>query len=120
MAMSCFEPWEFRAGADLEDLKQLIGYKVVATDGEVGVVDDINSSPGYPALVVDTGVWVLGQHVLIPAGTVKHINHEQTEISVDCSTIDIKAAPPYEPDVDDGTYPDRLATYYSDLYSGFG
>jgi hypothetical protein len=118
MAMSSFEPWEFRAGAEFEDLKQLIGYKVVATDGEVGAVDDINSSPGYPALVVDTGAWVVGQHVLIPAGTVKHINHEEMEISVDCSTIEIKAAPPYEPDVDNATYPDRLADYYSDLYSG--
>jgi uncharacterized protein YrrD len=118
--MSSFEPWEFRAGTDFEDLKQLIGYKVVATDGEVGVVDDISSSPGYPALVVDTGAWVFGQHVLIPAGAVKHINDEQMEISVDCTTIDIKAAPPYEPDADDATYPDRLANYYSDLYSGTG
>jgi hypothetical protein len=49
---------------------------------------------------------------------VEHINHEQMEISVDCTTIEIKAAPPYEPDVDDATYPERLADYYSDLYSG--
>jgi uncharacterized protein YrrD len=118
MAMSSFEPWDFRAGADCEDLKQLIGYKVVATDGEVGAVDDISSSPGRPALVVDTGEWVVGQHILIPAGTVKHINHEEMEISVDRSTTEIKAAPPYEPGVYDASYLDRLADYYCGLYSG--
>jgi hypothetical protein len=57
---------------------------------------------------------------VIPAGTVKHVDHEKMEISVDCTTIEIKAAPPYEPDVDDATYSDRLAIYYSDLYSGIG
>jgi len=118
MAMSSFEPWDFRAGADCEDLKRLIGYKLVATDGEVGAVDDISSSPGRPALVLDTGEWVVGQHILIPAGTVKHINHEEMEISVDRSTIEIKAAPPYEPGVYDASYLDRLADYYCGLNSG--
>jgi hypothetical protein len=116
--MSSFEPWEFRAGADFEDLKQLIGYKVVATDGEVGAVDDISTSPGHPALVVDTGEWVVGQHILLPAGTVEHINHDEMEVLVDRSTIEIKASPPYEPSVDDPSYLDRLADYYCGLYSG--
>jgi hypothetical protein len=118
MAMSSFEPWEFRAGADFEDLKQLIGYKVVATDGEVGAVDDVSTSPGHPALIVDTGEWVVGQHILLPAGTVEHINHDELEVLVGRSTIEIKAAPPYGPSVNDGSYLDRLADYYCGLYSG--
>lgn len=116
--MSSFEPWYFREGAGHGERTDLIGYKVVATDGEVGQVDDASYSPGHAALVVDTGSWVVGQRVLLPAGTVVHVDHENREITVDRSTAEIKGAPPYEPDDGDPTYRTRLADYYCGLYGG--
>jgi len=111
-----FEPWEFRVGADVEDRTQLIGYRVLASDGEVGVVDEVSDSHERLAFVVDTGEWVVGQRVLLPVGTVRSIDHDERVISVDRNTTEIKAAPPYLPDGDDISYRERLADYYCGLY----
>jgi hypothetical protein len=88
----------------------------MAPDGQVGKVEDASYPPGPAALVVDTGLWTLGQHVLLPAGVVEYINHHTKEITVDVSEAEIKAAPPYEQDShQDPGYRDRVADYYTRL-----
>jgi hypothetical protein len=112
--MSSFEPWSYRSGSGFSDRSRLDGYKVLAPDGEVGKVEDASYPPGQAALVVDTGLWTLGQHVLLPAGMVEHINHDTKEITVDVSDAEIKAAPPYDADsYQDPGYRDRVAEYYA-------
>jgi hypothetical protein len=114
--MGSFEPWTFRPGAGYSDRSRLDGYKVLATDGEVGKVEDASYPPGQAALVVDTGPWIVGQRILLPAGVVTYINHHDKEITVDHLAAEIKEAPPYEPDGgQDPSYRDRLADYYRAL-----
>ncbi|TCO43579.1 hypothetical protein EV646_112156 [Kribbella antiqua] len=112
--MSSFEPWSYRSGSGFSDRSRLDGYKVLAPDGEVGKVEDASYPPGQAALVVDTGLWTLGQHVLLPAGVVEYINHHTKEISVDVSEAEIRAAPQYEADshLDPG-YRERVAEHYA-------
>jgi hypothetical protein len=112
--MSSFEPWTYRSGSGYSERSQLDGYKVLAPDGEVGKVEDASYPPGRAALVVDTGLWALGQHVLLPAGVVEYINHHTKQITVDVSEAVIKAAPPYEPDSHkDPSYRDQVAECYT-------
>ena len=48
----------------------LIGYSVEATDGSIGKIDDATNEVGRSYIVVDTGPWIFGKHVLLPAGVV--------------------------------------------------
>ncbi|WNI26582.1 PRC-barrel domain-containing protein [Streptomyces sp. ITFR-16] len=92
----------------------LTGFKVEATDGSIGKVDkhsdDVNSS----YLVVDTGVWIFGKHVLLPAGTVRAIDTADRKIFVDLTKDQIKDSPEFDKDkhVGDAGYHDRVGGYY--------
>ena len=48
----------------------LIGYSVEAIDGGIGKVDDATGETGRSHLIVDTGPWIFGKKVLLPAGVV--------------------------------------------------
>ncbi|MEU3794237.1 PRC-barrel domain-containing protein [Streptomyces fructofermentans] len=94
----------------------LIGFKVEATDGTIGKVDkhsdDVNSS----YLVVDTGVWIFGKHVLLPAGTVKTVDQAERKIYVSLTKDQIKDSPEFDKDkhVGDAGYHEQLGGYYQD------
>lgn len=47
--------------------QSLVGFTVEAADGTIGHVDRQQDQPGMQHLVVDTGVWVFGKSILIPA-----------------------------------------------------
>ncbi|MFG2386266.1 PRC-barrel domain-containing protein [Streptomyces avermitilis] len=92
----------------------LIGYKVEAADGSIGKVDkhsdDVNSS----YLVVDTGVWIFGKHVLLPAGTVKTVDQAERKIHVDLTKEQIKDSPEFDKDkhIGDAGYHEHVGSYY--------
>ena len=44
------------------------GFEVEATDGSIGKVKEFSNDAGESYLVVDTGVWIFGKTVLLPAG----------------------------------------------------
>ncbi|MEL3945356.1 MULTISPECIES: PRC-barrel domain-containing protein [Streptomyces] len=92
----------------------LIGFKVDATDGTIGKVDKHSDDVSSAYLVVDTGVWILGKHVLLPAGTVKHVDTENKRISVDLTKEQIKDSPEFDKDkhIGDTAYHDQLSEHY--------
>ncbi|MFD8418125.1 PRC-barrel domain containing protein [Streptomyces sp. NPDC059466] len=96
------------AGADLT------GYKVEATDGGIGKVDKHSDEVGDAYLVVDTGVWIFGKEVLLPASTVIQIDPEDKKIFVDRTREQIKNAPEFHRDkhLGDAGYRDELGAYY--------
>lgn len=71
----------------------LIGYAVEATDGSIGKVDKHSDDVTSSYLVVDTGVWIFGKHVLLPAGTVKTVDQAERKIYVDLTKEQIKNSP---------------------------
>jgi hypothetical protein len=110
------EIWTFREPAAIEDL-DLAGYTVEAIDGEVGKVDDAAYELGSSWLVVDTGPWILGRKVLLPAGTVTEIDPVERKVHVDRSRDDIKSAPEHDPSgYADQEYRLALADYYASYY----
>lgn len=92
----------------------LIGYKVEATDGSIGKVDKHSDDVGSACLVVDTGMWILGKHVLLPAGTVTRIDTENEKIFVNLTKGQIEDSPEFDKDkhVGDPTYHDQLNGHY--------
>jgi PRC-barrel domain protein len=113
-----FPLWNFRSGTDFNDQTDVIGYQVVGTDEEIGSVADFVDANDQPAFVVDTGAWVVGQRILLPAGAVESIDHAAREIRVDRTGTDIREAPPYEVTTGESEeYRNRLTHYYCDLYA---
>jgi hypothetical protein len=58
----------------------LTGYRVEATDGHIGKVDKHSDEVGSQYIVVDTGIWIFGKEVLLPAGTITTITHEDKNL----------------------------------------
>ena len=87
------EIWTFRAmpGIDLESV-DLTGFKVEATDGSIGKVDEATYDTGSSYLVVDTGPWILGRKVMLPAGVIDRIDSDEERIYVDLTKDEIKLA----------------------------
>jgi hypothetical protein len=109
------EVWAFRATpqTNVQDL-DLTGFKVEGTDGSVGKVDEATYEAGGSYLVVDTGPWILGRKVMLPAGVVERIDPEEEQVYVDLTKDEIKDSPEFDPDQqrDDTEYRSRLAEYY--------
>ena len=49
----------------------LTGYSVEARDGGIGKVDDATYEAGSSFVVVDTGPWIFGKKVMLPAGVIQ-------------------------------------------------
>lgn len=106
--------WGYRADAGYETGTDLIGFKVEATDGSIGRIDEHSDEAGAGYLVVDTGGWVVGRHVLLPASTIRRVDRAEETVHVDRTKDEIKDAPEFERDKQprDTTYLERFAKYY--------
>jgi hypothetical protein len=115
-----FRPWEYRPETGLTgDEVDLTGYPIAAVDGDIGHVDEAtNELLGSSYLVVDTGPWIFGRKVLLPAGVVERIDTVEHKVYVDRTKDQIKNAPEYDQTVDDAQYRDRLGGYYAETYNG--
>ncbi|MER7621078.1 PRC-barrel domain containing protein [Streptomyces sp. NPDC126503] len=74
---------------------ELIGYAVEATDGSIGKVDRHTEDVGRSYLVVDTGPWILGHKVLLPAGLVERVDNEHRTVRVSCTKEWVRASPDF-------------------------
>lgn len=110
------ELWTYREPDALEEV-DVTGFEVEAADGEVGKVTEAAYELGSSWLVVDTGPWIFGRKVLLPAGTVESIDVEERKLYVDRTRDEIKEAPEHDPSgYADQEYRLALADYYARFY----
>jgi hypothetical protein len=107
--------WTFRETNS--DPATLIGFSVEATDGGIGKIDEATGEAGRSQLIVDTGPWIFGKKVLLPAGVVDRVDLDTETVYVARTKEEIKNAPEFDPDLhrDDEDYRNRLGGYYTDL-----
>jgi hypothetical protein len=92
----------------------LTGYSVEATDGSIGKIDEATNEVSGSYIVVDTGPWIFGKSVLLPAGVVDHVDQEEKKVYVSRMKDEIKDAPEYDPDRGiDENYRTEVGGYYS-------
>ncbi len=109
--MSTSEMWTYRDTAI--GTTDLTGYEVEATDGGIGKVDEATNEVGGSYIVVDTGPWIFGKKVLIPAGVVDRVDTEDEKVYVNRSKDEIKNAPEFdESRYTESDYRDEIGTYY--------
>jgi hypothetical protein len=68
--------------------------------------------------VVDTGPWIFGKKVMLPAGVIRDIDFDSEKVFVDRSKDEIKNAPEFDMEkYRDTAYRDELGGYYGDRRS---
>src|SRR5262245_65365101 len=103
--------WTYRT--NLQGTKEaLVGCGVEARDGSIGKIDEATNETGRAYVVVDTGPWIFGRKVVIPAGTIERIDVDDKNVFVAMTKDQIKDSPEYDPARFDEDYRTRLGTYY--------
>jgi hypothetical protein len=110
--------WTYREEVQLKPAVDLTGFKIEALDGDIGKVDESTADAGKSFVVVDTGPWIFGRKVLLPAQTIHRIDVDSEKVFVDRTKEEIKNAPEFDPDRGlDATYQDEVGGYYGRYYS---
>lgn len=90
------------------------GFDVEATDGSIGTVDEHTYDVGASYLVVDTGPWIFGKKVMLPAGVIREVDLDGEVVYVDRTKDEIKESPEFDPNrYRDETYRSDLGDYYA-------
>ena len=79
-------------GADGRAL-DITGFDLEAVDGSIGDIDDATYDVGASYIVVDTGPWIFGRKVVLPAGAIERIDLDNRTISVRLTKDQIKESP---------------------------
>ena len=90
--------WTYRSTTDLGSNVDVSGYEVEATDGSIGKVDEATYETGRSYLVVDTGPWIFGKKVMLPAGVIRGIDEDEQRVFVDRTKDEIENAPEFDKD----------------------
>ncbi|MFF8774411.1 PRC-barrel domain-containing protein [Kitasatospora sp. NPDC015120] len=92
----------------------LTGYRVEAEDGHIGKVDRHTMDVDAAHIVVDTGPWIFGREVLLPAGTIRRVDVNERTVWVNRTKDEIKNSPEYHKDrhAEDHDYHRTIGSYY--------
>jgi sporulation protein YlmC with PRC-barrel domain len=85
----------------LRSVRNVTGYYIEATDGDLGHVEDFIVDTGEWALrymVVDTRNWWPGKKVLISPQWIREMSWPESRVHVDMTKDAIKQAPEYDPE----------------------
>lgn len=109
--MTIVDVWEYRdetwGGAALE------GFGVEAIDGSIGKIDRASADVGSRRIVVDTGPWIFGKMVMLPAGVIERVDMQEEKVYVNRTKDQIKNAPEYDEHLyEDEAYRGELGSYY--------
>ncbi len=109
--------WTYReasgSGTTIDPNVDVRGYEVEATDGSIGKVDGATYDVGNSYLVVDTGPWIFGKKVMLPAGVIRSIDATEERVFVDRTKDQIKHSPEFDDSMlKDKSYLGRLGSYY--------
>lgn len=106
--------WTF-ADYDSWRSTDISGFKVQAVDGEIGSVDEATYEIGASYIVVDTGPWIFGKKVLLPAGVVDRVDFENRHLLVNRTKDEIQNAPEFDPErYHEEAYRNNIGTYYGE------
>lgn len=93
-----------------------MGFRVHAVDGPIGKISYSTRDVDVAHIVVDTGHWITGKRVILPAGTVERIDWDNESVYVDRSKEQIKNAPQLEDTIAlDLAVQEELSKYYRDV-----
>jgi hypothetical protein len=122
--MQTSDVWTYRSqsqiGYDPTSGRDLSGFGVEALDGSIGKIDEATNEVGGSFIIVDTGPWIFGKKVMLPAGVVQRIDEDDEKVWVNRTKDQIKSAPEFDDSMKSDTgYRDKLGTYYGPGGGGY-
>jgi hypothetical protein len=99
----------------LRSMKEVAGYALQATDGEIGHVDDfvVDDEPWtIRYIVIDTRNWLPGRKVLIAPPWISHVDWKSSKVYVNMSREAVKTSPEFVADSLDRAYETQLYHHY--------
>jgi hypothetical protein len=119
--MATTDLWTYTVVADTDlTATDLTGFSVEALDGGIGKVDEATNDITGSYIVVDTGPWIFGKKVLLPAGVIRDVDLDTETVYVNRTKEQIKNAPEFDKDTyRDDTYRSELGTYYGPGGAGY-
>jgi hypothetical protein len=111
--MQTTDMWKYRSSLGATTEIDLDGFDVQARDGSIGEVDEATHDVSSQYIVVDTGPWIFGRKVVIPAALIEAVNTDKRNVVLDLTKDEIKNSPEYDPDRFDDKYRNDLSTYYA-------
>jgi hypothetical protein len=109
--MATVQMWNFPV--ETAPTIDLTGFKVESMDGDIGKVDETTRDVGGSFLIVDTGPWIFGKKIMLPAGLIRDIDPDAETIFVNRTKDEIKSAPEFdETRYHDQAYRNELGSYY--------
>jgi sporulation protein YlmC with PRC-barrel domain len=84
----------------LRSTREIVGYHIHATDGEIGRVADFivdEDSWTLTYLVVDTGTWFFEKKVLVAVKYVEKVNWDDSGVYLSCDRQEIRDSPEFDP-----------------------
>jgi len=100
--------------------QDLTGFTVEALDGDIGKIDETTNEVGGSYIVVDTGPWIFGKKVLLPAGVLRDADFDDEKVFVNRTKDQIKNAPEFDKDrYRDEGYRTQVGGYYGPGGAGY-
>ncbi|WP_233473158.1 PRC-barrel domain containing protein [Longispora fulva] len=113
---SGFDAWNYGPDSGYTGTNDLTGFHVEAIDGGIGKIDEATHAVDGSYVVVDTGPWIFGSKVLLPAGVIQRVDTAGETVYVLRTREQIKSAPAYDPAGRDSVaYRDDLGGYYGGM-----
>jgi hypothetical protein len=110
--------WAFRETTWTQ--RDLSGFSVEALDGSIGKIDEASKDVGAGYIVVDTGPWIFGKKVMLPAGVIRDVELDSETVFVNRTKDQIKNAPEFDEDrYHDDAYRSDLGAYYDRGGAGY-
>jgi hypothetical protein len=98
----------------------LSGFSVEALDGSIGKIDEATNDVSGSFVVVDTGPWIFGKKVMLPAGVINNVDFDAEEVFVNRTKDQIKNAPEFDANnYRDAGYRASLGDYYGPGGAGY-
>jgi hypothetical protein len=116
--MSTTDLWTYRDTTVTQ--MDVTGFSVETLDGGIGKVDEATHDVGGSFLVVDTGPWIFGKKVVLPAGVVKDVDLDSETVFVARTKDQIKNAPEFDEErYRDEGFRAELSGYYGPGGAGY-
>ncbi len=100
----------------LDPRADLDGFDVVALDGEIGTIDEATDDVGDSYIVVDTGPWIFGRKVVIPAKAIVRLDPPEHSVFLRLTKDQIKDSPELDDVRDADRRRELIGSYYGPIF----
>lgn len=106
--------WTYNESLDRP--KSLDGFSVVALDGDIGKVDEATYDVGASYIVVDTGPWIFGRKVVVPAKAIVRLDIPNEQVFLRLKKDQISDSPQFDENADPARRREELGAYYGPIF----